>query len=134
MTRFRLLMITALLAIIVQMGAQSALAGASYQSVEYQQYGSGTKYGFVSAGLTRGCKPDQPTNWDYKYYFAATGANSDRLRLSSNDSKAKSVFSGRSPMGANLNSSYPYICIGISDAWAIGGPIEVPRKLYVWVS
>lgn len=57
----------------------------------------------------------------------------DRFRIYSYDGWTQWVFTGKSPMGVNLTSVHPYMCIGQGDTWLAGGPQRVASTLFVWV-
>lgn len=109
--------------------------GKPYQPVEWKQYRNGAlKYSITFLGYTRGCKPNEPGNYDYKFKINFNASvDPDRLRLYSNDRVSQWIFNGRSPMGVNLLSRDAYLCIGNKDVMLETGPAVTAEWLYVWV-
>lgn len=130
-----LLLIPVLSLMVISFGqaTETEAAGASYQPVEWQTYTGGARYKLSYLGLVRGCKPDEPGNWDHKYKInLSSKVDPERLRIYSNNFFTQLVFKNKSPMGANLsNPSQAYLCIGQRDNWKLG-PLWISDSLYVW--
>ncbi len=111
----------------------AVLAQAQYQPIEWGDYQAGkVKFTLSYAGLTKGCKLDQPNNSDQKFWINANASyNPDNYQIFSSDWLVARAFRNKSPMG-NL-SFRPYICLGLSDTAFAGGPSNVANKLFVWI-
>ena len=116
--------------------APIALAlGNSYQPVEWETYQSSRpRYSLSYAGLVKGCKQDQPNNYDQKFWININASyNPDNYRIYSYDSTIQQNFSGKSPMGRDLSTIRPYLCLGQWDVFWAGGGSNVASKLFVWI-
>lgn len=111
-------------------------AGKSPQPVEWETYIQGRRtYSLGSYWLQRDCK--QAGRWaDYDWKVRINANQSwdpDRYRIYSGDRTMREVFGGKAPMGVDLLSSSPAICIGVTDALRAGGISNVRSKMFSWI-
>ncbi len=104
------------------------------QPVEWESNPGSLRFSLTSIGqgwLVRGDECDRND------YVMQVNLNSrydpDRFRIYSINAKVQRGFANKSPIGHNLTTLRPYLCLGLRDTWSSGGPLPVAANMFVWV-
>lgn len=109
-------------------------AGSGSQPVEWQSGSSNFRASLTSLGQGWLVSGDKCDSNDYVMRINKNfSADPDRFRIYSYNSKVQSAFSGKSPIGHNLDGTSAYLCLGFRDTWNGGGPFPVAANMFVWI-
>ncbi len=124
-------LLTALLVTVVAMFALVGVVYAASQPVEWVSNPNQWRYYLSYLGWGYG-----DCDWnDYAFRINKTfSADPNNYRIYSFNGDVQGAFSGKSPIGHNLETPYDaYLCTGFTDTWSAGGPTNVANHLFVWV-
>lgn len=111
-------------------------AGANDQPVEFMMNRLGRPtYSLSYIGYGKGAGPKCDS---FDYVFRINGkspsVNNDLLRIYAQDTAINNAFRGTSPIGHELNTYSPYLCLGTRNVLNAGGPMLVQLNLFAWLS